>query len=222
MRSYCVYKHTNIVNNKCYIGITCRNPWDRWHRDGSGYRQDTQPKFYNAIQKYGWDKFEHEILFQELTLEQAVEKEKELISYYDSFVNGYNSSTGGEGNPGHVVTESMRKQMSESHKGQVPWSKGKKLSEEHRKKISESHIGKNTGVRSQQTKQSISDALKGKQKSEEARRHMSESAKGRIPWNKGKTGLKGHAISDEVKSSIAQANGKAVSMYDMQDVLLIM
>lgn len=51
-----------------------------------------------AIQKYGWDNFEHNILFTNLSKEQACEKEQELIKYYNSMDRnfGYNSTSGGE------------------------------------------------------------------------------------------------------------------------------
>lgn len=90
---YCVYCHTNLINNKKYIGITSQLPNHRWGKDGNGYKG--QLKFYRAIQKYGWDNFSHEILFENLTLEDANEKEKELIKTYDTVKKGYNVTLGG-------------------------------------------------------------------------------------------------------------------------------
>ena len=221
MKSYYVYRHMNKINGKSYIGMTCQQPERRWQKNGQGYNAKTQTKFFNAIQKYGWENFEHEILFSNLTFEEAVLKEKELIDYYDSFSNGYNSSLGGVGNLGHIVTENARQQMSVAHAGQVPWSKGKKLSSEHRRKLSLAHKGKNTGTRSENTRDKISTALKGKAKSRIARQHMSESAKGRVPWNKGKTGLAGHKKSVQERDKIAKANGIAIAMYDAESEAFI-
>mgnify|MGYP002658749408 CR=1 FL=1 len=59
MMSYCVYKHTNKINGKVYIGQSS-NIKERWSRKGTCYKGCTY--FYNAIQKYGWDNFEHIIL----------------------------------------------------------------------------------------------------------------------------------------------------------------
>ena len=73
--NYCIYAHIS-PSNKAYIGITCQKPNRRWH-GGSGYRE--QPKFYNAIKKYGWDNFKHIILFENLTESQACELETKLI-----------------------------------------------------------------------------------------------------------------------------------------------
>ena len=90
---YIVYKHTNKINGKVYIGITCQTPEQRW-RSGLGYKD--QSKFYGAILKYGWDGFFHEILFNDLSQKDAYEVEEKLIKEYDSINNGYNIQTGGE------------------------------------------------------------------------------------------------------------------------------
>ena len=88
-KKYCVYKHTNKSNQKSYIGMTCLNPCTRW-QGGEGYY--TQKKFYKDILKYGWDNFTHEIIYTDLTKEEAAQKEKELIIKYDSIKNGYNTN----------------------------------------------------------------------------------------------------------------------------------
>lgn len=95
-RSYVVYKHINRENGKIYIGITSDNPKRRWGSSGINYRYNKH--FYGAIQKYGWDNFEHIILFDNLTKEEACEIEKELISFHNSTNPdlGYNNSIGGE------------------------------------------------------------------------------------------------------------------------------
>ena len=74
-RKWCVYKHTS-PSNKVYIGITCQNPEKRW-KNGYGYTQNNH--FWNAIQKYGWDSFEHEIIQKNISKELACQIEKELI-----------------------------------------------------------------------------------------------------------------------------------------------
>ena len=92
---YTVYQHKNKINGKVYIGITKQKPEQRW-RHGQGYK--SSPHFYAAIQKYGWDNFEHNILFQNLTKEEACKKEQELIAKYHSMDRefGYNSTSGGD------------------------------------------------------------------------------------------------------------------------------
>lgn len=93
---YCVYKHTNKINGKVYIGITSQQPEKRW-KNGLGYEGNEY--FYRAIQKYGWnDGFDHEILADKLTKEDACELEVQLIQAYDSTNSdkGYNFSSGGD------------------------------------------------------------------------------------------------------------------------------
>lgn len=62
--NYTVYMHTNKTNLKRYIGITGQTVQERW-RDGKGYKSCIL--FNRAIQKYGWDGFEHEIVASNLT-----------------------------------------------------------------------------------------------------------------------------------------------------------
>ena len=130
--NFSVYKHTS-PSGKIYIGITCQDANRRWRGDGSGYRAN--PHFLNAIKKYGWDNFEHSILFENLTKEQACRIEKVLIQIYESYKmsKGYNRSLGGEhGNLSEeakqhiseVMCEKWKdaeyaKHMSEAHKGKI-------------------------------------------------------------------------------------------------------
>ena len=94
-RNYYVYKHTS-PSGKVYIGITQQEPKKRW-LGGLGYQK--QEHFWNAIQKYGWDNFKHEILFSGLSKNEAEDKEKYLIKRYNSCnrENGYNQDLGGRG-----------------------------------------------------------------------------------------------------------------------------
>lgn len=98
--NYTIYMHTNIINNKKYIGITSREPKVRW-QNGSGYKYNKY--FYRAICKYGWDNgFIHTIIETGLSEEDACKKEIELISFYktNNQSYGYNLSSGGESGSG--------------------------------------------------------------------------------------------------------------------------
>lgn len=92
--TYSVYCHMNKVNGKRYIGITARKPEKRWGANGCNYKGQL---FYSAIQKYGWDNFSHEILYKNLSKEEAESLEIELIAKFntrdDDF--GYNVAIGG-------------------------------------------------------------------------------------------------------------------------------
>ena len=112
---YCVYCHTNKLNGKKYIGITCQAVERRW-RNGFGYKNGP---LYRAIQKYGWDGFEHEILHTGLTEEQAKLKEVELITQHRTRNKhyGYNATDGGDGTSGYKRSDAERAAMSASRKG---------------------------------------------------------------------------------------------------------
>ena len=122
-RKYFVYKHTNIVNGKVYIGKCYRKPSYRWGINGSGYLRCSrghtkadQRHFANAIKKYGWDNFKHEILFNNLTPDEASRIEALMIAKYESNkpTKGYNMTRGGEGCAGRIVNQTTRELLKKS------------------------------------------------------------------------------------------------------------
>ena len=109
-KTWTVYCHTNKVNGKIYIGLTCsHNPKRRW-RGGAGYYKC--PRFYAAVQKYGWNNFTHEVLETGLTEAQASEAERLYISFFDADTKerGYNIQPGGisSGGMSEAGKESLR------------------------------------------------------------------------------------------------------------------
>lgn len=143
---FTVYMHTNMINNKKYVGITSRKPEHRWFH-GKGYPHNKY--FTSAINKYGWDNFKHEILYTDLTEEEACLKEQELIKFYKSNQHdyGYNLESGGRY---CKINEETKRKIGKA-------SKGRKLSEEHKRKISQSEKGK---VVSEETRKKLSEANK--------------------------------------------------------------
>jgi len=130
MDNYKVYIHTNKINGKVYIGVTKQDVKKRW---GKGQPYKRSIVFYNAIQKYGWDNFEHKVLFTNLTRQEASNKEKELISFYKSNDNnyGYNIEGGGYTNK-EISIETRKKQSVNNGKYWL----GKKLPQSIKDKIS--------------------------------------------------------------------------------------
>ena len=128
---YSVYKHINKANGKIYIGITKQKPQNRW-KNGNGYNAQ---HFGRAISKYGWDGFEHIIVAEGLTKDEAVSMERRLIQLYDSAdpQNGYNETLGGDGGfmYRHHHTEEAKEKIR-----QARIRNG--FTEEHKKHISES------------------------------------------------------------------------------------
>lgn len=129
MKEYIVYIHNNKINNKKYVGLTSQQPPSRRWQNGKGYKM--QPKFFRAIEKYGWDNFDHIIIAQHLSAESASLLEKQLIIEYNTIDNGYNADCGGvttnhsvetrqkisEANKRRKITTQMRKNMSNGQKG---------------------------------------------------------------------------------------------------------
>lgn len=120
--NFCVYKHTS-PSGKCYIGITCQDLEIRWGYHGCKYtvlKKDGKlkhPYFANAILKYGWDNFKHEILHTNLTKEEACAKEKEYIKHYKAGGKSYNLTDGGEGIWGYKFTKEQIEKISEKCRG---------------------------------------------------------------------------------------------------------
>ena len=147
----------------------------------------------NICKRYGYKVVK---IKENLTESQAFRLEKYMIEYYVSTlgygidIEGYgdydhelphltNMTWGGEGVSGIKLSDETKLKMSESHKGIIPWNKGKNFSKETRKKMSESHKGIQS---SEESKRKISEAMKGKNKgikfSEERKQKISEAHKG--------------------------------------------
>ena len=77
VRKYTVYCHKNKTNGFEYIGMTGRNINRRWGGKKRAYDECTP--FRTALDDFGWDGFEHIILYSGLTKEEATERETKLI-----------------------------------------------------------------------------------------------------------------------------------------------
>lgn len=123
---WCIYKHT-LPDGRCYIGQTC-NITARWKP--SAYKNCV--KFYSAIQEYGWENFNHEILIDNLTLEEANRLEEAYIEKYNSIEKGFNLNSGGENK---LHSQETKNKMSQTRKGISH-------SQEHNEAISNALMGK--------------------------------------------------------------------------------
>lgn len=143
---YSVYLHT-FPNGKRYVGVTSWKPKLRWGSNGCNYKN---PYMRNAIKKYGWNNIKHEILAENLIVDQASEMEKALIQKYNTANRqyGYNISLGG--------------------------IESKTCSEETREKLRQANLGK---TMSEETKRKIGEFSKGRHPTDEMRKHMSEAQK---------------------------------------------
>lgn len=128
---YCIYAHINKSNLKVYIGQSKHqdNLRKRWQRNGAGYKRNSY--FYKAICKYGWDEgFEHIILEENLTANQADFYERMYIDTYNSTNPnyGYNHDSGGNSNKSLSIETKLK--ISNANKGKC-------YSEETKRKIRE-------------------------------------------------------------------------------------
>lgn len=91
-------------------------PEKRWN-NGNGYRQNSFIR--NAIQKYGWENVEKEIIASNQTAEEATNFERILIEKLDLMnpERGYNLTSGGELVPGYRYSAESRMKQSEKRKG---------------------------------------------------------------------------------------------------------
>ena len=168
-----IYKLTNKINGKCYIGQSINIPEIRWQK----YRHlqcKQQIKLYNALKKYGPTNFTYEIITIGSSKNNLDFLEDVYELHYDSINNGYNIRRGG----------SHGKHSNESKIKISNAFKGKKHSQEHRIKNSKSHIGiKASDIRKINMSKSLSGAnhpMFGKVRSLKSNIKTSETMKGRI------------------------------------------
>jgi hypothetical protein len=135
---YIIYKTTNLINGKIYIGKHKTDNIDDGYI-GSGI------KLKAAIRKYGIENFSRDILFNFYSEEEMLQKEKELVT--EEFIklkDNYNIAIGGQGGKLHNWSDVSKKKLSKSLKKRVnDWghkvskaNKGKPLSENTKKKMS--------------------------------------------------------------------------------------
>lgn len=164
--NYKVYIHINKINNKKYVGITKQKPERRW-QNGYGYKYNNNTHFWNAIKKYGWDNFKHEIIESNLSFEKAKEMERYYIALYNSnqIDYGYNLTMGGDGFSGMNRCEETKKKISQSLKGKYTKEKsywyGKHISRDIIEKQKETKKN-NPYHHTDEWKKKHSEQLKGK------------------------------------------------------------
>jgi len=133
MRIGVIYKVVS-PSGKCYIGQTIKKLEIRKSRHSSNALNGYNNKFSNAIRKYG-NRLKWEVLYNNIPEKYLNGMEITVISWYNSYMNGYNSTIGGEGSGGYKCSEETKKKLSLA-------SKGRKISEEHKKKLSQSMRGR--------------------------------------------------------------------------------
>lgn len=199
MNNYYIYLHENKLNGKVYIGQTCQKPQYRWNH-GQGYKNCDY--FYRAIQKYGWDNFNHTILAKDLTLEEANYLEEYYISIFDSTnpESGYNLQKGGLNKEPNEYT---RKKLSEHMK---------KLWEDPNFRQQQSERMKKLWENPEYREKVIENSHRNWHLTQQGRKNISEARKQYIKQHGTPTQGKGH--TQETKEKIRQAKlGEKNPMY---------
>lgn len=103
-----IYKITNTINNKCYIGQTTQGVERRWQEHKNASKNENGKNYkhplYMAFRRYGLENFKFEII-EECSIEELDEKEIKWTKFYDSYKNGYNITLGGGGYRIHDLNE---------------------------------------------------------------------------------------------------------------------
>jgi group I intron endonuclease len=179
----CVYRFYNPATGKSYIGLTSNEEqrhFAHYRRYLEGKRDS---KLYASMHKYGWDAFEYEVLAvkpEGASDQWLVNAERIAIKMYDSYLNGYNMTPGGEESPmkspevakksgmalrGRKMSQETKEKISASNKGRR-WSeesraqasaqrRGRKQSPEHIAARSAALKARNAALREQRNSQSL-------------------------------------------------------------------
>lgn len=165
---YTVYKHIS-PSGKQYIGITSIDVESRWN-NGNGYRNNSY--FTNAIKKYGWNNFQHIVLYKNLSKDEACEIEKRLIKELDltNPSKGYNLTFGGEHGK---ISDQTKETISNSLKGNK-----RRLGIQHTQAtiqhLKDVRTGKNPHEWSEESRKKLSDSKRGTIVSKETKQKLSE------------------------------------------------
>ena len=209
-----IYKTTNLVNGKFYIGKDSKNDPSYL---GSG------DKLKNAIKKYGRENFKKKIL-EECTSKTIDQREIYWIKETKALSRGYNIAIGGQGGDlgktvnlkrsksltGKTQSENTKQKRSDSLKGRkITWGD----------KISTAMKGKTWKQKSSRTvehREKLSKANKGHIKSKETLEKMSTAKKGKSPGNKGKFLYQGKYFTYEEYIKVCKDPKKPLDLLEIQ------
>ena len=178
-----IYKTTNLINGKIYIGQKHSSKFLGQSYLGSGKR------FKDAVKHYGKENFKVELLEEIETKELMDEREIYWISHYHATNKeiGYNMSEGG------LVNRTLVGENNPFY--------GKHFTEETLNHLSKIRTGKKLRPRTKEEKEYMSNKMKGRVISQEARKKLSENAKHNPNY-----GMRGKHVSEETKQKLRLAN----------------
>lgn len=184
-----VYKITNIIDNKCYIGssINVKGRISQ-HKNQLKKNKHHSIKLQRAYDKYCIENFKYEIV-EECTIENMIIREQYYIDFYDCCKNGYNIVPNAGHNLGMIHSDETKEILRQKSTG------------------NKNNLGR---IQTDETKKKISDKLKGTHLSDETKLKLSNSLKGRITTDetrlKQSKSQKGKKLSDETKLKLSILN----------------
>jgi len=190
------------VNGKIYVGQT-KHPERRELEHLISAKEGVEGRLYWAIRKHGEENFLFEVI-ENCEDDITNQREEFWITHFDSFENGYNSTTGGDH---YKLSDEAKKKIGDRFRG-------KHLSEEHKQKLREANKGKIPPCY-EETRRKRSESMKGKNtgpKSEEHRKKLSEAHCGKKLSDEHKEKLRNKPVSEETRQKISEAGkGRIVS-----------
>ena len=190
---YIVYKTTNLIDGKYYIGV---------HNCSKSNYLGSGKYLKGAIKLYGKENFIRKTLREFDNSKDAYDFERLIVDLdmlenkncYNLKIGGSGGNVGiGENHPmyGKRHTEESKKNMSDAQKGENNGFYGKHHSEKSKRKMSSTRKGENHNLygkhHSEETRRKIGIANKGKTHSEETRRKIGDAQKGETHHMYGKT-----------------------------------
>lgn len=187
-KTYIIYKVTNIINNKSYIGLTCRDFQTRRYEHIYESNSNSVFKFHQALRKYSNDNFTWEILEDGLeSIKIANEREIHYIKHFDSYSNGYNMTKGGGGRENYFFSSLARERMRQA-------KLDKPLSTDHANKIGESLRGI---PKTEEHRLNVIKSITGLKRSEEYCLEASKRMEGKYIGAKNPAAIKIHIYDSD-------------------------
>lgn len=187
-----IYLITNNITQKQYVGLTSNTVEFRWKKHIIAARCGSKTAIHAAIRKYGSDSFTVATLASASSFEELVLLEQHYIATFDTFVNGYNLTRGGEGSYGRVLSVEAKQRLRDQRLG-----KKSKLTDVGRLNISVESKKRNSGT---------GNPMYGKHHSDDTKRKIGNQARERMAHPEYIHPMLGGTHTAEAKEKIRLAN----------------
>lgn len=193
-----IYKITNLINNKIYIGKTTTSIQTRFKAHIKCAENKVNRHLYDAMNCYGYDNFQIELIEQISFIENINEKEKFWIKKLDCISpKGYNMTTGGDG--GYTLGKWKEKDRKKLYEQQAKTRTGLKRTSEQKENISKAAIKREANKTEKQK-------LKIAKKISKTRKRLKLSFPEKTKWKKGQIGTRlGISHTNETKQKLSVA-----------------